>query len=85
MPDYGIPEGNIPLTNDGRNGDSRFSNNIGGNSISIQDFLSNVVRREIRVILREMMASKPNYPQMKEETGRDYQWALLGKNHYSSV
>ena len=79
VPDYGIPEERGPVPN-GSNGSKNGEMNS-----NIEDFLSNVVRREMGIIWREMMTPKPNLPQMKEQTGRDYLWALLGKNLQSNV
>ena len=85
--------GNSPsgYVNNGANANHNNVNNGGNanhsggamNKEGIQDFLSNVIRREMGVIWREMMT--PNQPIVKEQTGRDYLWALLGQKLHSSA
>ena len=56
----------------------------GGSNInsdrSAQDFLSQMIRRELGQVWRSMLNPDPIPPPRvsKEQTGRDYLWALLG-------
>ena len=81
VPDHGIPEADT-TNRSGRNSNqnSNCGNNPNASSNMMQDFLAKAVRREMGLILREMMTPRSNLPQIKEQTGQDYLWALLGKN-----
>ena len=80
VPDYGIPVIESPIIDEGIRNQNQNSN--GGNIPSAgtettNDFLSKVIRRELGLIIREMMIPKPNPPKTKEQSGQDYLWALL--------
>ena len=62
-----------------RPSDFQFQQNSSQNQS--QDFLLNMVRREMGIVLREIFQTPQVNPQQpKKQTGRDYLWALLGNS-----
>ena len=56
VPDYGIPEADTSNRNGGNSNQNSYSgNNPNTGSNMMQDFLAKAVRREMGLILREMM------------------------------
>ena len=43
-----------------------------------QDFLINMIRREMGIVFREIFQNPPPNQQVRNQTGRDYLWALMG-------
>ena len=83
---------NINL-NDNQNMNNGMNNVFNGtngnginNNITTQDFLSVLIRRELGQIWKNMIPTQEQQPNVrKEQTGRDYLWALLGKGLQSNA
>ena len=75
VPDHNNISGNIngSTTNYGTDFQN-FQNQQGSHNNQNQDFLLNMVRREMGIVLREIFQTLPSNPQ----SGRDYLWALMG-------
>ena len=82
VPDYGMPTGEPSQIGDGNRRQNSDNFIPGSGSESSSDFLAKVIRRELGIVLREMLTPRQNPP--KESTGQDYLWALL-RNPPSNV
>ena len=75
-------KGTVPDYSKPASGNNKGDNLNMNNQNQGQNFLANMVRREMGIILREIFQTPQQTPQqapqMRKQTGQDYLWALLG-------